>query len=130
MCNTSVLVRSLISPGHGRICVFVACIDVTAQLMFEQGIPMDDISVMKDVYSQVAEIFGMNVGAVSKNAERMTKRCWEVSSPESLEQIVGRSLKKVSSVPAPKTILQYLAVYSYLETPFFKAIDDHPEILF
>ncbi|MCD7712169.1 MAG: hypothetical protein LUJ25_05530, partial [Firmicutes bacterium] len=33
MYNTSVIVRSLIGPGHGRIRVLVACVDVTARLM-------------------------------------------------------------------------------------------------
>ncbi|MCD7743141.1 MAG: hypothetical protein LUH13_02460 [Oscillospiraceae bacterium] len=61
----------------------------------------------------------MRVDTVSRNAERMTKLCREASSPESLEQIVGRSLKKISSAPAPKAILQYLAVCFCLETPFF-----------
>ncbi len=66
MSNTSILVRSLIGPGQEHILGFVACIDETGKLMFEQDIPMIDISVMKDVYSQVAKLFGMKIGTVSK----------------------------------------------------------------
>lgn len=128
MYNTSVIVRSLIGPGHGRIRVLVACVDVTARLLFEQGIPMDDISDMKDVYAQVAKSLGKTTNAVSRNAERMANLCWEMSSPQRLEQMLDRSPKELPLSPAPRTILIYLAVYSYLGSPYFEAIDDHPEV--
>ncbi len=130
MYNTSVIIRSLIGPGHGRVRVFATCIDVMAQLMFEHHIPMDDISVTKDVYPQVAEMFGMKPRAVSRNAERMANLCWSVSSPQRLEEVIGCPLNELPPFPPPKAILQFLAFYTYLETPFYTAIDEHPEVLF
>ncbi|MCD8384929.1 MAG: sporulation initiation factor Spo0A C-terminal domain-containing protein [Clostridiales bacterium] len=85
----------------------------------EQGIPTDDISVMKDVYVQVAKSLGKMTNAVSRNAERMANLCWKMSSLQCLEQVLGRSSTEIPLSPAPKTILIYLAVYSYLGFPYF-----------
>ena len=89
---------------------------------------MDDIKVTKHIYPSVAKLLGQSQGAVTKSIERLTHICWDSMVEQELTEFyIGRELKQM---PAPREFLTYLAVYSELETPFFRAIEEYPDILF
>lgn len=127
MKKTESVIYSLIGPGRGNIRPLACAVEIAADLLFNQNIPIDDIQVMNQIYPLVAEELGKSKASVTRSIERMANLCWERAAPERLEEIIGKHLKDIH---APRDMIFYLAFYIHLDTPFYTAIANSPSILF
>ena len=113
----------------------LACsVDIAIDLMFVQGVPMDDILVMEDIYPEVAKLVKNRQGkisslqAISKRIQRLANLCWDTLVARGLTlEYLGAPLQDIR---APRDVIFYLAFYVRLDTPFFAAIQQQPALLF
>lgn len=127
MTKTEALVRSVLGPSGGDIRPLVFASDIFAQRMFVENIPMDDIRVTKDIYPYVARRLKKRSSTVTKSVERLANRCWDMGDQDRLNQIARKVLRMC---PVPRDVLVYFAFYSYLDMPFYQAIEERPALLF
>lgn len=127
MTKTEAIVRSVLGPSGGDVRPLVFASDLFAQRMFVENIPMDDIKVTKEIYPYVAKLLKKRAGAATKSVERLANRCWDLGDRERLNEIAGKVLR---TCPVPRDVLVYFAFYSYLDIPFYKAIEQRPALLF
>lgn len=127
MTKTEGIVRSVLGPSGGDVRPLVFASDLFAQRMFIEQIPMDDIQVTKSIYPYAAKLLKKRTSATTKSVERLANRCWDMGDRERLCEIAGKVLR---ACPTPKDVLVYFAFYSYLDTPFYQAIDQRPALLF
>ncbi len=116
MTRTEEFVRSVLGRGGKGNMPFVLAIDRTAQLLFEEGVAMQDILVTKDVYPVVAKRLRMKHTSASRQILRIANRCWKKLSDEQKELYIGKVLPFLE---APRKLLFYFAVYLYSGKPFF-----------
>lgn len=134
MIMTEAVIRSIFGTSRVDIRPLVYAVDVAIQLMFVQGIPMDDISVTKDIYPDVAvrikkKYAGVpSIRTVARRIERLANMCWDmIVARELVMEYIGAPLKDIR---APRDMIFYLAFYSHLGVPFFVAIERQPTLLF
>ena len=134
MTKSEAVIRSILGPVGHDIRPLAYAVDIVIDLMFMQGIPMDDIYVTDDVYPEVVKLVKNRQGktpslkAISRRIERLANLCWVTLSDRNLvTDYLGAPIKDIR---APRDILFYLAFYVYLDTPFFIAIQNHPSLLF
>lgn len=127
MKNSEALIRSIIGPTRRCVRPLADAVELTVELLFVQGIPMDDIMVSKDIYPIVARRLGKNCSAVTRSIERLANYCWEYGDADRLSHIIGRTLHRLQ---APGDMLFYLAFYLHLNLPFYIAIERTPDLLF
>ena len=127
MRKTEAVIYSLIGPGCKNIRPLACTVDIAADMLFNQGIAIDDIQVINQIYPKVAKMLGKSDASVVRSIERMANRCWERASPKQLEEIIG---KQLHDIHAPRDMIFYLAFYIHLETPFYTAIERSPSLLF
>ncbi len=128
MASSEVILRRILGPIRSSIRPLVLAVDITRSLLFQLHIAMDDIKVTKHIYPSVAKLLGQSQSAVTKSIERLTHICWDSMAEQELTEFyIGRDLRQM---PTPREFLTYMAVYSELETPFFHAIEEYPDILF
>lgn len=134
MTKTEAIIRSIFGAADMDIRPLAYAVDITIELMFVRGIPMDDILVTNDVYPNVAKLLKKKADAppttqaVSRRIERLAKKCWNILVKRNLViKYIGTPL---TSIRAPRDIIFYLAFYSYLDVPFFIAIERQPSLLF
>ncbi len=129
MTKTESLVRSIFGIVRSDIRPLIYAVDTAIELMFVQGIPMDDILVTKDVYPVVAQrLRTVSVKGISRRIERLCNQCWSnLLASDRVTEIIGAPLKDITS---PRDMIFYLAFYAYLGVPFFKAIEQTPSLLF
>ena len=116
MTRTGEFVRSVLGRGGKGNMPFVLAIDLTAQLLFEEGIAMKDILVTKDVYPVVAKCLRMKHTSASRQILRIANRCWKKLSDEQKKMYIGKAL---TFLEGPRKLLFYFAVYLYSGKPFF-----------
>lgn len=119
MTKTEDFVRGILERSGKGNAPFVSAIDLTAQLLFEEGRAVEDILVTKDVYPTVAKRLCMKHAAASRQILRTANRCWEKLSDEQKEKYIGRALPILD---APRDLLFYFAVYLYSGKTFFSTI--------
>lgn len=134
MANTAAVLRFIFGAVRTDIRPLIYAVDVVIDLIFTQGIAMDDIFVTNDVYPEVAAILsrqsGVRVSAdtVSRRIERLANNCWDaLKERELVQDYIGAPLKDIS---APRDMLFYLAFYVHLGVPFFTAVEQEPSLLF
>lgn len=128
MTNGEIILREILGPVRSNILPLALAVDITGNLLFEQHFSMDDIKVTKHVYPDVAKLLGKKPDATSKSIERLTHLCWNSLVEQELTVVyLGRPVKQS---PTPQNLLTYLAVYSYLNVPFFVVIERYPQFLF
>lgn len=90
MTKTEAVIRSILGAARADIRPLVYAVDITIDLLFTQGIPMDDIHVTDDIYPAAARLvkdrFGRpaSPGAVSRRIERLANLCWDTLVERSL----------------------------------------------
>lgn len=128
MTSPEVLVRTILGPVRSNIRPLALAVDITAQLLFLQHFAMDDIRVTKLIYPDVAKLLHSKPDSTARRVIRLTHLCWDALVEQNLvRHYVGRDLR---FNPDPHDILLFLAVFSYLDTPFFTVIDRNPQALF
>ena len=87
-------------------------VDAAVELMFRQGIPEDDIAVIKELYAKAAERLPKgkkgkrSVKTVTKQIQRVANACWDTLVREGMvEHHLGRPRK---TIPAPREMIFYL----------------------
>lgn len=134
MTKSETVIRSILGAVRSDIRPLAYAVDIAIQLMFHDGIPMDDIYVTDDIYPDVAKLVKDRRGkpssakTVSRRIERLANRCWDtLVERELVLEYIGAPLNDIS---APRDIIFYLAFYVHLDTPFFLAIQRQPALLF
>ena len=134
MTKTEAVIRSILGAARVDIRPLAYSVDIAIHLIFFERIPMDDIYVTDDIYSQVAKLVKNRRGrpstpkAVSRRIERLANLCWDTLVARNLVlDYLGAPLEDIR---APRDMIFYLAFYVYLDTPFFIAIQNQPALLF
>lgn len=134
MAKTEAVIRSILGAVGMNIQPLAYAVDIAIDLMFVQGISMDDIYVTDAIYPAVAKLMVNRQGkipsskTVSRRVERLANLCWDTLVTRDLVQAyIGAPLKDIR---APRDIIFYLAFYVYLDVPFFIAIQQRPALLF
>ena len=134
MAKTEAVIRSILGAARADIRPLVHAVDITIDLLFTQGIPMDDIHVTDDIYPAAARLvknrFGRpaSPGAVSRRIERLANLCWDTLVERGLVlEYMGAPL---GDIRAPRDMIFYLAFYIYFDAPFFTVIQQRPALLF
>ena len=134
MTNIEAVIRSILGAAKVDIRPLAYSVDIAIHLIFFERIPMDDIYVTDDIYSQVAKLVKNRRGrpstpkAVSRRIERLANLCWDTLVARNLVlDYLGAPLEDIR---APRDMIFYLAFYVYLDTPFFIAIQNQPALLF
>ena len=134
MTKTETVIRSILGAVRMDIRPLAYAVDIAIELMFNQGIAMDDIAVTNDIYPYVAQKMRNASGAtptnkaISRRIERLANECWDtLVARELVTKYIGNPL---SDIRAPRDMIFYLAFYTHLDTPFFTAIGRYPLLLF
>ena len=83
MTKTETVLRSIFGSCRSDIRPLAYAVDIAIELMFVQGIPMDDILVTNDIYPDVAKRIRKKSGAhpsaksASRRIERLANKCWD-----------------------------------------------------
>lgn len=126
-CSTGAMVFEIMGPTRRHIREFCASIDVTAQVLYVEHIPADEFRQAVHVYQRVADLTEKRREAVSRSVERLAKFCWDDECKGRLVKFIGREFTCAQS---PRHTLIYLACYSHFRQPFFKMVEQHPELMF
>lgn len=127
MTKSECIIRSIIGAERTSIRALALAIDIAADLLFSQGIPMDEIAVSKDIYPMVAKQIGKSLPTTARRIERTANLCTDVLDDTLAEQYIGRPL---AFRPPPRALIIYLAFYLHFGEPFFKVIEREPVLLF
>ena len=134
MTKTEAVIRSILGAARPDIRPLVYAVDITIDLLFTQGIPMDDIHVTDDIYPAAARLVKDRCGrpaspeAVSRRIERLANLCWDTLVERGLVlEYMGAPL---GDIRAPRDMIFYLAFYIYFDAPFFTVIQQRPALLF
>lgn len=119
MTKSENLIFSITGPVQADIRPLAYAIEVMADLLFHNGIHIDDIRVMEDIYSKVAEAFHSNTHSVARKIARISHLVWDSFTAETMEFYLG---KRLFIFDSPKELLIYLAYYYEYSQPFFKVI--------
>lgn len=127
MTKSECIIRSIIGAERANIRALALAIDIAADLLFTQGISMDEIAVSKDIYPAVAKQVGKSMSTTTRRIERTANLCIDALDEALTEQYIGRPL---AFRPPPRALIIYLAFYLHFGEPFFKVIARDPVLLF
>ena len=128
MTESERLLRSILGPTRSDIRPLAFAIAVAEELLFNQGLAMDDVQITKQIYPMVARQFRKTDNAAAKCVERLSRLCWEAMVAQDLvAQYLGRAIQQS---PTPRSLIVYLAVYSHTGSPFYTVIEEDPHFLF
>lgn len=128
MTESERLLRSILGPTRSDIRPLAFAIAVAEELLFNQGLAMDDVQITKQIYPMVARQFRKTDNAAAKCVERLSRLCWEAMVAQDLvAQYLGRAIQQS---PTPRSLIVYLAVYSHTGSPFYTVIEEDPYFLF
>ena len=101
----------------------MACsLEVLAELLFVEEIPLGDILITKHVYPRVARRLERSYSAVARSTERVTNLWWDKAHMQNrIPEFIGRPLGEIPSV---YEILCYLAFFLHHGKSFFSVYDD------
>ena len=83
MKNSQTVIRSILGTADVDIRPLAYAVDAAVELMFRQGIPEDDIAVIKELYAKAAERLPKgkkgkrSVKTVTKQIQRVANACWD-----------------------------------------------------
>ena len=127
MTKSERIIRSIIGAERTNIRALAVAVDITADVLFIQGVPMDEIAVSKDIYPVVANRIGKTIPPTVRQIERTANLCIDALDDPLMEQYIGRPL---AFRPPPRALIIYLALYLHFGEPFFKVIERDPVLLF
>ena len=94
MTKSECIIRSIIGAERASIRALALAIDIAADLLFTQGISMDEIAVSKDIYPAVAKQVGKSMSTTTRRIERTANLCIDAlddALTEEEEDVVTRS---------------------------------------
>ena len=113
MTKTEAVIRSILGAVGMNIRPLACSVDIAIDLMFVQGVPMDDILVMEDIYPEVAKLVKNRQGkisslqAISKRIHRLANLCWDTLVARDLTlEYLGAPLQDIR---APRDVIFYHA---------------------
>ena len=134
MKNSQTVIRSILGTADVDIRPLAYAVDAAVELMFRQGIPEDDIAVIKELYAKAAERLPKgkkgkrSVKTVTKQIQRVANACWDTLVREGMvEHHLGRPRK---TIPAPREMIFYLAFFVHFDQPFYRVVQNVPALLF
>ncbi len=127
MTKTEILVRSVLGPCRRDIRPFVCAVECIIKATFAVNMPIENIHITKDIYSQVAQILHMQPESASRQIERIANHIWDTGDRDRLYAILG---KEPMLCPPPREILLYFAAFSFYGIPFQQAMDQQLAALF
>ena len=84
MTESERLLRSILGPTRSDIRPLAFAIAVAEELLFNQGLAMDDVQITKQIYPMVARQFRKTDNAAAKCVERLSRLCWEAMVAQDL----------------------------------------------
>ena len=104
MTESERLLRSILGPTRSDIRPLAFAIAVAEELLFNQGLAMDDVQITKQIYPMVARQFRKTDNAAAKCVERLSRLCWEAMVAQDLvAQYLGRAIQQS---PTPRSPLR------------------------
>ena len=91
----------------------------TADLLFVQQLPADELLVTKHIYPKVAVKLFKTPSAIARSVERCVNICWNSMSSEQKINYLGKDL---DDIPSLKMFIIYLAHYVYYDQSYFSFI--------
>ena len=102
MTESERLLRSILGPTRSDIRPLAFAIAVAEELLFNQGLAMDDVQITKQIYPMVARQFRKTDNAAAKCVERLSRLCWEAMVAQDLvAQYLGRAIQQS---PTPRSV--------------------------
>lgn len=122
MERTARFVRALLGPVKSDIRAFAYAVDKVGELLFEQGADESDISMLRDVYPEVAKRLEKTEGAVARQVSRVSNQCWNaVSGSEELKKkYIG---KEIEDIKAPGICFSTLPLLSKIWKSFYEIME-------
>ena len=99
------IIRTIIGAEKANTHALALSVEVMADLLFRQKIPMDDIYVGSDVYPVVAKRSGKSLTAATRQIERTANLCLDALHSPLAKQYIGRTI----SAPANAAHADYLS---------------------
>ena len=90
MTKSERIIRSIIGAERTNIRALAVAVDITADVLFIQGVPMDEIAVSKDIYPVVANRIGKTIPTTVRQIERTANLCIDALDDPLMEQYSGR----------------------------------------
>ena len=102
MTESERLLRSILGPTRSDIRPLAFAIAVAEELLFNQGLAMDDVQITKQIYPMVARQFRKTDNAAAKCVERLSRLCWEAMVAQDLvAQYLGRAIQQSPTLRSP-----------------------------
>ena len=92
MTKTEAVIRSIFGAVGMDLRPLVYAVDAAIELLFLQGVAMDDICVTKDIYPETARRFGTTGPGVERAVRTLIHAVWRGEDHHMLEQIAGTHL--------------------------------------
>lgn len=104
------LLRSILGPSPLDIRPLSYSFRQLKELVFEQGFPVDDIRLERNIYSPVARPLDRSSSTVARSVELLANRCWNSMDAEQKQKYIGRYLEDITG---PKDLVIYFAYYCH-----------------
>jgi len=127
MIREKQLISSILGPIRGDTKPFVCAVCRAKKMMFSDHVSMEDILLVRDIYSDVAKEVDRSLSATMRQIERIANRCFDSMDGEQKQKYIGREIRQLNS---PGQMVYYLAFYSQFGESYYEVIEKHPEILF
>lgn len=123
MTKEESMVRSIMTmdkTGRSDIRILVYAVERAGQLLFEENIPMEEISIIKDVYEAVGNQLGKKSRTASRQIERLSIMCWDCMDREQRRKYLGST----DGVMSPKEMVISLAYYCRYGKSYTEVVQD------
>jgi len=134
MKTSGTLIRKILGPVGMDLRPLAYAVDRATELIFIQGIPRDGIRLTKDIYPAVSERLNrercrsISDKSTGRAVHHIANRCWdEIMDRDLVLHYIGAPLQDIHS---PGDRIFYLAVYAYLEMPYYIAMKERPNLMF
>lgn len=117
--KAKLLIRMIMGQTRSDIRPLAYAAAETAELLFVQNVPWDEIKITKDIYPPVAKKLGKSPAATARSVERLINRCWDQMTPQQKLQYIGRELDDITSTI---DFVVYLAYYLQYGKPYFEVL--------
>lgn len=110
MTKEECLIRSIIGTGKaGRLDsrIFAYAVSLARRMMFQEGIPMEEILVTKTIYPEAGRRYRKKPKTAARAIERLGNHCWERMTKEQKENYLGETQRHL----APKEMVLLMGWY-------------------
>ena len=119
--KSNLLIHSIVPFVRSDLRALSESVAVTANILFVEGLPLDELKITKHVFPAVAKTLDKKVSAVCRAAERLANEVWEHMDDDMQKTIIGRVVPDIRST---SDLIVYLAYYVYWDKPYFEVIKE------